>query len=102
MKAAAIAAVCLVLMSVHGTADPDRVTWSLPLPLGLQEEAVYVPADNPLTPAKIELGRQLFFDPRLSCIDAERGAFKNWSCVAATDWRSSNPCAPTLRPVKYR
>lgn len=25
-----------------------------------------VPADNPMTPAKIELGKQLFFDPRLS------------------------------------
>ena len=25
-----------------------------------------VPADNPMTPAKIKLGKQLFFDPRLS------------------------------------
>ena len=27
---------------------------------------VAVPADNPMTPAKIELGKMLFFDPRLS------------------------------------
>ncbi len=38
------------------------------LPLGLREaqEQVHVPEDNPLTRAKIELGRQLFFDRRLS------------------------------------
>ncbi|TAM78919.1 MAG: cytochrome-c peroxidase [Acidobacteria bacterium] len=27
---------------------------------------VHVPKDNPLTPAKIELGKKLFFDPRIS------------------------------------
>ena len=36
-------------------------------PLGLPP--VPVPADNPLTPAKIELGRKLFFDRRLSIND---------------------------------
>ena len=36
-------------------------------PVGLPEDlAPYIPADNPLTPAKVELGRQLYFDPRLS------------------------------------
>jgi cytochrome c peroxidase len=34
--------------------------------LGLQEEAAYIPPDNPLTAEKIELGRQLYFDGRLS------------------------------------
>ena len=29
-------------------------------------DKVPVPADNPMTPEKIELGKQLFFDPRLS------------------------------------
>jgi cytochrome c peroxidase len=38
------------------------------VPLGLQPltPAVYVPLSNPLTKAKWELGRQLYFDPRLS------------------------------------
>lgn len=38
------------------------------LPLGLPSDTwdYYVPRHNPLTPAKIELGRQLFFDQRLS------------------------------------
>jgi cytochrome c peroxidase len=37
------------------------------LPLGLHEavDDVHVPEDNPLSRAKIELGRQLFFDDRL-------------------------------------
>jgi len=36
-------------------------------PLGLSTPfAEVIPADNPLTRAKVELGRQLYFDPRLS------------------------------------
>lgn len=40
--------------------------YKLKLPLGLQEQAAYIPADNPLTAAKINLGKQLYFDKRLS------------------------------------
>lgn len=41
------------------------------LPMGLREGAAQVKgvAENPLTRAKIELGRQLYFDPRLSAAD---------------------------------
>lgn len=35
-------------------------------PLGLGDLAAHIPADNPMTKAKVELGRQLYFDPRLS------------------------------------
>jgi cytochrome c peroxidase len=36
-------------------------------PVGLPANlAPYIPADNPMTPAKVELGRQLYFDGRLS------------------------------------
>lgn len=35
-------------------------------PLGLGSLQGLIPGDDPLTPAKVELGRQLFFDPRLS------------------------------------
>jgi cytochrome c peroxidase len=38
------------------------------LPLGLKP--VPVPEDNPTTPEKVELGKQLYFDPRLSCDDS--------------------------------
>ena len=36
------------------------------IPLGLDEEAYFVPKDNPMTKKKIELGRLLFFDKRMS------------------------------------
>ena len=36
------------------------------LPLGLSESEMRVPRDNPTTPEKVELGRLLFFDKRLS------------------------------------
>jgi cytochrome c peroxidase len=49
-------------------ADPAAHLAFVPaIPLGLDPDlATHVPADNPLTPAKVELGRQLYFDPRLS------------------------------------
>ncbi len=36
------------------------------LPLGLDADAQYIPENNPLTAEKIELGRKLYFDKRLS------------------------------------
>lgn len=38
----------------------------LPMGLSLGSNNIFIPKDNPLTRAKIELGRQLFFDTRLS------------------------------------
>jgi cytochrome c peroxidase len=51
----------LVLDGVH---EPLDIT----LPVGWMDAdcLVWFPRENPLTRAKIELGRQLFFDPRLS------------------------------------
>lgn len=40
--------------------------YQLKLPLGLQEQAAYIPEDNPLTPEKIALGKLLYYDKRLS------------------------------------
>ena len=56
-----LAAVAVLLASTHQVdAEPLRI------PFGLEAMAVAVPADNPITPEKVELGRQLFFDPRWS------------------------------------
>jgi cytochrome c peroxidase len=48
--------------------DKNHEPLTVELPLGLAAGAsqIYIPKDNPLTRAKIELGRQLYFDPRLS------------------------------------
>lgn len=40
--------------------------YQLKMPLGLQKESAYIPPDNPLTSEKINLGKQLYFDKRLS------------------------------------
>lgn len=46
----------------------NHVPLQIELPKGLDAGAgnIFIPEDNPLTRAKIELGRQLYFDPRLS------------------------------------
>ncbi|QEG38836.1 Cytochrome c551 peroxidase precursor [Roseimaritima ulvae] len=50
------------------------------LPLGLQaaKQNIFVPENNPITRAKIELGRQLYFDTRLS-------ADESVSCASCHD-----------------
>lgn len=44
----------------------ETLVVKLPLGLSLAQSNLAIPEDNPLTRAKIELGRQLYFDPRLS------------------------------------
>lgn len=46
----------------------NHVALNVSLPEGLKaaSDNIHIPADNPLTRAKIELGRQLYFDKRLS------------------------------------
>lgn len=56
-------AVALPLLSVGETRGEE---YKLKIPFGLEETAVVIPADNPLTKEKVELGRLLFFDKRLS------------------------------------
>jgi cytochrome c peroxidase len=52
----------------------------LPLPKGLERyEAMPIPADNPMTEEKVALGRQLFFDARLSG-DGSRSCYSCHVC----------------------
>src|SRR5262247_10756 len=48
--------------------NAQQPPWKSSIPLGLPADTwdYYVPRKNPMTPAKIDLGRRLFFDPRLS------------------------------------
>ena len=78
-------------------------------PLGLP--AVPVPANNPLTPAKISLGRLLFFDRRLShnntiscamCHVPEQGFSSNEMATAVgIEGRSVRRNSPTIYNVAY-
>ena len=48
------------------TASVHAADFKLRLPLGLQEQAAYIPDDNPLTAEKIALGKKFFWDKRWS------------------------------------
>lgn len=57
----------LLFGALAATSDAEKPKDTRPtLPFGLNEESFLVPPDNPMTPEKIELGRVLFFDKRLS------------------------------------
>ena len=60
-----VVAACLWLTPDFRAQQPSR---KISIPLGLPADTwdYYVPRKNPMTPAKIELGRKLFFDARLS------------------------------------
>lgn len=55
--------------TAEGTAAPGKqgpAPYTLTIPFGLDAAAGYIPADYPLTQDKVELGKLLFFDTRLS------------------------------------
>ena len=63
LGALAVCSVALLSPWVATAAD-----YKLKIPFGLEESSVVIPADNPLTAAKIELGRALFFEDRKSVV----------------------------------
>jgi cytochrome c peroxidase len=77
-------------------------------PTGLKP--VPVPADNPLTPEKIELGKQLYFDPRLSrdntvscatCHDPEKGWSNGEAFATGVRGQVGGRSAPTIVNAAY-
>jgi len=62
LTAAAVGIAAFGLNSRVLAADPYAITF----PLGIDGEQMQVPDDNPLTAAKVELGKLLYFDGRLS------------------------------------
>ena len=78
------------------------------LPLGL--DPFKVPADNPLTKAKIELGKQLYFDKRLSsdntvscasCHDPNKGWSNDAAFATGVDGQMGGRSAPTIINSAY-
>lgn len=77
----------------------------LELPLGLLVEYFIVPEDNPMTKDKVDLGRSLFFDVRLSidntvscatCHNPETGFVDNRSFSLGVDGKAGDRNAPTI------
>jgi len=90
----------LLVASLLVGAVADAADFPLRLPVGLQEQAAYVPDDNPLTAEKIALGKQFFWDKRwsrngtiacVSCHDPNRG----WADPRRVSLRFDG--TPTLR-----
>ncbi len=72
--------------------DPAAAGTSLLTPpRGLEAMQLSIPADNPLTEAKALLGRQLFFDPRLSGSGTMSCASCHLPELALTDGRAVSP-----------
>jgi len=88
----------------------DLTRWVLDPPLGLPQAPV--PADNPLTEAKVALGRMLFYDRRLSlnntmscamCHIPDQGFTNNaLAAPAGIEGRSVRRNAPSLYNVAYQ
>ena len=74
-----------VLWSVYDpdrdNGNPDAWTWQLPADI----PAPVVPADNPMSVTKVELGRWLFYDQRLSGNGTQSCATCHLQAVAFTD-----------------
>ena len=91
-------------------AEADLIRFALNPPLGLPP--LTVPADNPLTPSKIRLGRKLFFDRRLSinntfscavCHIPEQGFTNNeLNRAVGVEGRAVLRNAPTIYNVAYQ
>ncbi len=92
------AAVCCVLATV-GLAAMDTLPKSPP-----------VPTNNPMTPAKIQLGKMLFFDPRLSasgtvscnsCHNVMEAGEDDRATAVGIDGRRGGRSAPTVWNAAY-
>lgn len=79
----------IVLVTMLASCDSEpTIPTEAPYPMFPAHLArVPVPADNPLTPAKVELGRRLFYDPRLS----SQGTVSCASCHRQTKSFSDAP-----------
>ncbi len=80
-----LAGLLLICLAVHpGTAQAETAL-QLTLPLGLEEDSLVIPKDNPLTKEKVALGKWLFFDKRLSANETIACASCHIPALAFTD-----------------
>lgn len=94
--------------AVQGFSESDKIQTKSEIPLGLK--AVEHPKDNPPTAEKISLGKQLFFDPRLSkdntiscssCHDPNKGWSNGERFATGVGGKKGGRSSPTLINVAY-
>lgn len=93
----------LTLAIAAGASQLLAEEYQLQIPLGLKP--MRIPADNPLTAEKIELGKQLYFDPRLSidnsiscasCHDPKQGWSNGERFATGVRGQKGDRSAPTI------
>jgi len=82
---AIVAALLFAAASPTAAEVPAAGVWEWRLPSGFPTPRV--PADNPMSEAKVELGRRLFYDIRLSGNRTQACATRNRKALAFTDGR---------------
>lgn len=91
--------------------EPDEPL-SVEVPLGLQEltAGIHYPVGNPMTKAKAELGKQLYFDPRVSldgtvscatCHNPEKGWTDGMATSLGINGQTGGRSAPTVLNTAY-
>jgi cytochrome c peroxidase len=58
--------IALGSLACSGPQVAEHRDYEFEVPLGLDESAIYVPENNPMSYEKVSLGKQLYYDPRLS------------------------------------
>jgi len=97
-----VLAICAMTVLSSWIATPaanaeSATEYKLKIPFGLEETAVVIPADNPLTTEKVELGRLLVFDKRLS----QDNTIACMSChLAKNAFTDGKPVATGIRGQK--
>ncbi len=108
VRRASILLAALVLASAGAGAADFGGSYPYPVPLGLQ--APDVPDDNPVTDAKVALGKVLFFDKRLSrdstvscstCHDPAKGWTDQAPVSTGIRGRKGTRSAPTVLNAAY-
>ena len=83
-----IAGFFLLVFTPMVDAVSSQVSYRPEMPLGLDDEAFKIPKDNLMTKEKVELGRLLFFDKRLSANNTIACASCHIPALAFTDGQS--------------
>lgn len=82
VAAAFVISLCIIaISSAASSPNRDRYTWQLPEGFPLP----YVPSENPMSAAKVALGRYLFYDTRLSGNGVQSCASCHQQALAFTD-----------------
>ena len=91
-------------------ADPRRALRSSPSPTASRRVASFIPASNPMTKGKVELGKQLYFDQRsprtrtvscASCHDPAKGWTDNLKTSVGIGGQKGGRNAPTVLNTVY-